>query len=67
MFCVSCQSANQTELTAEMLIHLPGLNLTNPSVWVFPKLVVCLDCGLSRFSVPANELALIAGGAAENG
>jgi hypothetical protein len=28
--------------------------------------VVCLDCGSSRFSVPENELALIAGGAGDS-
>jgi hypothetical protein len=27
---------------------------------VFPKICVCLDCGFSRFTTPANELAEIA-------
>jgi hypothetical protein len=65
MVCPSCRSAKQAELTAEMLIHFPGLILENPGVWLFPKLLVCLDCGSSRFSVPENELALIASGAAK--
>ena len=66
MTCLSCRSANQAELTAEMMVHFPGLILKNPGVWIFPKLVVCLDCGSSRFSVPENELALIASGAAKS-
>jgi hypothetical protein len=44
-----------------MLIHFSGLkNLDKPGVWVFPKLLVCLDCGCSHFTVPERELASIA-------
>ena len=61
MFCLICGSGNQTELTAEMLIHFSGLkNLNKPAVWVFPRLLVCLDCGFSHFTVPERELASIA-------
>jgi hypothetical protein len=50
--CPKCQSAKQAELTAEMIIHFSGLtNLDKPGVWVFPKLLVCLDCGFSSFTV----------------
>jgi hypothetical protein len=61
MTCRSCRSVNQVELTAEMLIHFPGLkNLDKAGVLVFPKqLLVCLNCGDSHFTVPANELASI--------
>ena len=52
---------NQAELTAEMVIHLPGLkNLENPGVLVVSKVLVCLDCGSSHFTVPKKELASIA-------
>jgi hypothetical protein len=62
--CPNCQSAKQAELTAEMIIHFRGLkNLDKPGVWVFPKLLVCLDCGFSRFTVPETELASVAKGA----
>ena len=64
MTCLSCRSANQAELTAEMIIHFPGLILKNPGVWIFPKLVVCLDCGSSRFTTPKTDLALLARGTA---
>jgi hypothetical protein len=63
MPCVLCGSGNQAEFPAEMIIHFAGLkDLHKPGVWVFPKLLVCLDCGSSRFSVPEEELALLASG-----
>jgi len=64
MACLSCRSAKQAELTAEMLIHFPGLkHLVKPGVWLFPKLLVCLDCGSSRFTVPEAALASVVEGA----
>jgi hypothetical protein len=63
MTCLSCGSVKQAELTAEMIIHFSGLkNLDKPGVWVFPKLLVCLDCGFSQFTVPERELASVAKG-----
>jgi hypothetical protein len=58
MSCIVCGSDKLTKYTAEMNIHLTGLaNLNRPSVWVFPELLVCLNCGFSPFMVPAPELA----------
>lgn len=38
-------------------MHYPGLEgLDKPIVWVFPKLVVCLECGLAEFDIPESEL-----------
>jgi hypothetical protein len=46
-----------------MGIHFPGLqNIEKPIVWVFPYLVVCLDCGFAEFAIPEAELGLIAKG-----
>jgi len=60
MSCRICGSGNQAKLTAEMVIHFSGLkNLDELGVWVFPKLLVCLDCGCSHFTVPERELASI--------
>jgi len=57
MTCLSCGSTNESKLTAEIAIHFPGLkNLNKPIVWVFPEIVVCLDCGEARFAVPEAEL-----------
>ena len=67
MACPSCRSAKHAELTAEMLIHFPGLgNIDKPGVWLFPTILVCMDCGSSRFTVPENELASVAKGSAAN-
>ena len=64
MSCRLCASGNYAEFGSEMLIHFRGpKNLDKPPVWVFPKLLVCLDCGFSQFVVPKNELALLARGA----
>ena len=61
MPCTSCRSRNQAEFPAEINIHFPGSkNWTKPTVWLFPKVLVCLDCGASRFTTPKNELARLA-------
>jgi hypothetical protein len=63
MICPSCRSVKQAEFTAEMMIHHPGLkNIDRPAIWLFPKLLVCLDCGFSWFTVPETELASFAKG-----
>jgi hypothetical protein len=60
MSCKSCQSDNEQTFSAEIAIHFPGLKgLDKPIVWVFPKLVVCLDCGVTEFSIPQTELRLL--------
>jgi hypothetical protein len=61
MHCKSCGSVNQSKFIGEMGIRSPGLkNIDKPVVWVFPKLVVCLDCGIAEFAVPEAELRLLA-------
>jgi hypothetical protein len=63
MPCLSCGSKKQSEFPAEMLIHFGGLkNLDKPGVWVFPKLLACLDCGLFQSTIPEYELAQLAAG-----
>lgn len=62
MHCALCQSSNQAEFTTEMMIHFRGLRkLTDPGVLVFPKVLVCLNCGFSRFTTPRTDLARLAG------
>jgi len=61
MSCAICTSSNQTEFGAEVHIHFPGFrNAAKPGVFVFPSLLVCLDCGSSSFMTPASELAQLA-------
>ncbi len=57
MSCKSCQSENQHALNGEIAIHFPGLKgLDKPIVWVFPKLLVCMNCGFTEFTVPETDL-----------
>ena len=61
MPCKSCGSVNQSEFRAEMGIHFPGLkNIDKPVVWLFPEVIVCLNCGTAEFAVPEAELRLLA-------
>lgn len=60
MSCPSCASSNQSEFPVEMIIHLTGLkNVNNLGVLLFPRLLVCLDCGFLQYNVPESELPLL--------
>jgi hypothetical protein len=60
MSCKSCKSESQSIFNAEIGVHLPGRNgLDKPLVLVFPKLLVCLDCGFTEFIVPETELRIL--------
>lgn len=64
MTCVLCGSGNQAEFPVEMIVHFTGLNhLDQPGVLLLPNVLVCFDCGSSRFSFPEEQLALLASGA----
>jgi hypothetical protein len=57
MSCAQCSSLNEAEYTVEMMIHFTGLNhVSNPGVLMFPMVLVCLDCGASRFNTPTEAL-----------
>jgi len=59
--CARCSSERLRKFGAEMNIHLPGYEgLTKPTVWVFPEVMVCLDCGHADFSIPESELQRLA-------
>jgi hypothetical protein len=63
MSCKSCKSENQSNFNGEIAIHFPGLKgLDKPIVWVFPNLLVCLDCGFTEFAIPETELRQLAEG-----
>jgi len=59
--CQSCASPYKMEFLGEICLHFSGglESLDKPPVWVFPKVAVCLDCGLAQFAVPEAELNLI--------
>jgi len=65
MACGSCGSERQEAFAAEMNIHLPGpKGLEQPALWTFPRIEVCLDCGLTLFTITEAELRLVENGRA---
>ncbi len=63
MSCLVCSSDKQRHFTAEVNIHFSGItNIDNPGVLFLPQLLLCLDCGFSRFTTPKMELTLLATG-----
>jgi len=63
MRCSACGSGNQKKFIGQMGIRSPGLkDIEKPLVWVFPELIVCLDCGMAEFVIPEAELRLLAKG-----
>jgi len=64
MGCRFCNSTDVRVFTAEMNIHFPGPeNINKPSVFVFPSVTICLNCGCADFVVhgePLQELKNIA-------
>jgi hypothetical protein len=61
MVCSRCGSASHNEVNAEVYIHFPGrAGLNKAGVLVFPRLLLCLGCGLTGFSVPESELQKLA-------
>ena len=62
MACTLCGSEKQENFSTEIAIHSRDLN--NPLVFIFPKLLLCLNCGKPelprQFIVPENELRLLA-------
>jgi hypothetical protein len=60
MSCSLCSSTNESEFTAEMMIHFGGLkHLENPGVLIYPEMLVCLDCGSTRFRIAETDLSLL--------
>jgi hypothetical protein len=60
MSCSSCGSDNLGKFTGEAAVHFPGReNIDEPTVFIFPELVICLACGLTEFTVPNDELRVL--------
>jgi hypothetical protein len=58
MLCKSCASVNQKEFVAEISLHFVEIeNIYKPTVWAFPEVIICLDCGMASFSVTKDELS----------
>lgn len=62
MICPRCEFPQLQPFPAEINIHFPGWKgLNKPTVWVFPQLLVCLNCGLTQFSLSQSELQRLGG------
>jgi len=67
MACKRCASDQPNEFDAEINIHLPLRNgLGKPAILIFPKVEVCLRCGLAEFTVPESELWMVAAATSED-
>ena len=50
-----------------MNIHFLGLeNVDKPTVWAFPRLQVCMNCGFTELTMSENELRLLGKGPASD-
>lgn len=59
--CKTCGSDKQNKFRGEIALHVTGLKgLEKPIVWVFPDILVCLNCGRAEFAVPERELRVLA-------
>ena len=60
MRCKSCTSENQRSFASGIAVHFSGLkNLDKPTLFLFPKLLVCMDCGFTEFAIPDTELLVL--------
>ena len=60
LICKSCGSNRQHKCNGEVAIDFPGLHgLGKPIVWVFPQLLLCLDCGVADFQIRKEELRVL--------
>lgn len=63
MRCRACGSEKLGEYSAEIALHLAGReNIDRPAILLFPKINVCLECGVAEFVVPEAELHLLVAG-----
>lgn len=59
MCCQSCRSENRKVFYSEINIHFPGLKKLTSTVWAFPTLLVCVDCGFTELQIEAPALQLL--------
>ena len=60
MSCQLCNSETVRDYTAEINIHFPGMKgLDIPTIWVFPTILVCINCGTTQFAIPDADLKIL--------
>ena len=64
--CGSCSSVNVTELATETCLHFTGLSGLNVEpIFLFPRAVVCLDCGSMQSNLAEKEIEQVKKAAAK--
>ena len=58
MSCKSCSSSNLRKFPTEIAIHLKDID--RPHVFVFPEILVCLNCGFTELVIEENSLKKLA-------
>ena len=57
MPCKKCGSEDQTEFGAEISVHFQGHGDSDKqAILLFPKLLVCLECGFTEFVISETDL-----------
>jgi hypothetical protein len=56
MKCEYCGSRETKTFQAEMSLPFPGIERINVApVYLCPQILICLNCGTSRFSIPPRN------------
>jgi hypothetical protein len=65
--CVRCGSSNVKKFNAEANIHFTvQKDVTQTSVFVFPRFLICLECGLLEGTLSESELRSLREGSAHS-
>jgi len=61
MLCSACQSRDHREFASEIAIHVEeGINgVANSQVLVFPKITICMNCGVMQGQIEEADLPLL--------
>jgi hypothetical protein len=66
MPCQKCGSERQSKFGAEINVLFPRKEGQEAaSIWVFPDLLVCLNCGFTELTLSKDKLPLFAEGAGQ--
>lgn len=58
MSCKSCSSSNLRNFRTEIAVHLKVTDA--PHIFVFPEILVCLNCGFSELVIEDDKLEVLA-------
>jgi hypothetical protein len=59
--CIYCGTEHMQMLNGEVALHFAGIeNIDKPATFIFPKILLCLDCGAAHFVIPdATRISLM--------